>query len=164
MTKADAAISSIPRIIVTNDYFCNDGIPADLLLLSGTYIDVELDVRVEITTPNKGDVSIEGKVSDVIPTKLRIQRKITPMRRVNQEWPKWLRENWRFESKACFTGATTEISDRYYIELVSGDKLRSENEVDYLIKIRGKHKTEKTNINFVVATPSEEKKTRRREA
>ncbi|KAG5581508.1 hypothetical protein H5410_052135 [Solanum commersonii] len=124
MTKADSAISSIPRIIVTNDDFCNDGIPSDLLLPSGTYIDVELDVRVETTTPNKGDVSIEGKVSDVIPTKLQIQRKIMPMRQVNQEWPKWLRENWRFESNARFTGATTGFFDRYYIEPVSSDKLR----------------------------------------
>jgi len=99
MTKANAALSSILSLIVTDDNLCNDGIPPDLLLSSGTCIDVELDVRVEITTPNKGDVSIEGKVSDVIPTKLRIQRKIMPMRWVNQEWPKWLRENWRFEQK-----------------------------------------------------------------
>ncbi|KAH0747218.1 hypothetical protein KY290_008928 [Solanum tuberosum] len=68
MTKADSAISSIPRIIVTSDDFCNDGMPSDLLFPSGTYIDVELDVRVETTTPNKGNKSIEGKVSDVIPS------------------------------------------------------------------------------------------------
>jgi len=79
MTKADLAISSIPWIIVTSDDFCNDGMPSDLLFPSGTYIDVELDVRVETTTPNKGNKSIEGKVSDVIPSKLQMHRKITPM-------------------------------------------------------------------------------------
>ncbi|KAG5581524.1 hypothetical protein H5410_052151 [Solanum commersonii] len=70
MTKANAAVSSIRSIIVTGDNLCNDGIPPDLLLPSGTCIDVELDVRVEIATLNKCDVFNEGKVSDVTPSKL----------------------------------------------------------------------------------------------
>ncbi|KAG5581529.1 hypothetical protein H5410_052156 [Solanum commersonii] len=55
MTKADAAVSSIPPTIVTSDNFYNDGIPSNPLL----------DVRVETTTPNNSDVPYEGKVSDV---------------------------------------------------------------------------------------------------
>ncbi|KAK4724326.1 hypothetical protein R3W88_027105 [Solanum pinnatisectum] len=65
MTKVDTNVSSIPLIIVTNNDLCNDDTPSDSLLSSGTYIDVLLDVRVENTTPNKGDVPNEGKVSEV---------------------------------------------------------------------------------------------------
>uniref|UniRef100_M1C9H3 DNA binding protein n=2 Tax=Solanum tuberosum TaxID=4113 RepID=M1C9H3_SOLTU len=136
MTKADLAISSIPWIIVTSDDFCNDGMPSDLLFPSGTYIDVELDVRVETTTPNEGDISIEGKVSDVILSKLQIQRKIMPICRVKLDRPKWLLENWRFETKVSITGATAGIFDRYYIETVSSDKFRSKNEYS-MTKTRG---------------------------
>uniref|UniRef100_M1DYJ3 Uncharacterized protein n=1 Tax=Solanum tuberosum TaxID=4113 RepID=M1DYJ3_SOLTU len=68
MTKVDADVSSIPSIIFTSDDLCNDNTPSDSLLPSGTNIDVLLDVRVENTTPNKGDVPNEGKVSDVTPS------------------------------------------------------------------------------------------------
>ncbi|KAH0670576.1 hypothetical protein KY290_025990 [Solanum tuberosum] len=93
MTKADFVVSSIPSIILTNDDFCNYGIPSDPLLPSGTYIDVELDVRIETTTLNKDDVFYERKVSDVTLSKLQIQRKIAPMCRVNLDRLKWLLEN-----------------------------------------------------------------------
>ncbi|KAG5581525.1 hypothetical protein H5410_052152 [Solanum commersonii] len=228
------SISSIPSIIVASDDFCNDGIPLDLLLLSqtcidveldvrvettilnkgdvfnkgkmsyigrsgcqrigvlkqkfvaleplqeilidiilnqcskllpsGTYIDVELDVRVDTTTPNKCDVSIEGKVSDVTPSKLQIQRKITPIRQVNLDKPKWLLENWRFETNVQTTRANTRIFDRYYIEHMFGGNCRSKNEVDYFMKIGDNHKKAKSIINYDAATPSEEKSNRRREA
>ncbi|KAG5581500.1 hypothetical protein H5410_052127 [Solanum commersonii] len=103
MTKADFDVSSIPSIILTSDHFCNDGIPSDPLLPSGTYIDVKLDVRIETTTLNNGDVFYERKVSDVTLSTLQIQRKIVPMRRVNLDRPKWLPKNWRFETKVCST-------------------------------------------------------------
>ncbi|KAK4724325.1 hypothetical protein R3W88_027104 [Solanum pinnatisectum] len=125
MTKADSNVSPIPQIIVTTDGFYNDGIPLDQLLPLGTYIDVELDVRVETTTPKKGDISIEGKVSDVTLSKLKIERKIMPMCRVNLDRPKWLPENWRVETKVRTTGATAGVFDRYYIEHVFGGKLMS---------------------------------------
>ncbi|KAH0697749.1 hypothetical protein KY290_015663 [Solanum tuberosum] len=57
MTKADAAVSSIPQTIVTSDDFYNDGIPLDPLLPLGSYIDVELDVRVGTNRPNNSDVT-----------------------------------------------------------------------------------------------------------
>lgn len=47
-----------------------------------------LDVRVENTTLNKGDVPNEGKVSNVTLSKLQIRRKITHMRPVNLDRPK----------------------------------------------------------------------------
>ncbi|KAH0670577.1 hypothetical protein KY290_025991 [Solanum tuberosum] len=72
MTKVDADASSIPPIIVTREDLCNDDTPSDSLLPSGTYIDVLLDVRVENTIPNKGDVPTEGKVSDVTLSKLQL--------------------------------------------------------------------------------------------
>uniref|UniRef100_A0A0V0I0D9 Putative ovule protein n=1 Tax=Solanum chacoense TaxID=4108 RepID=A0A0V0I0D9_SOLCH len=125
---------------------------------SGTYIDVVLDVRVENTTPNKAYVTNEGKVSDVTPSKLQIQRKITSMRLVNLDRSKWLPENWRYETKVCTTGATTVIVDRYYIKPVFGGKFRSKNEVDYFLKAVGKHKKAKNNINGDAAITSEEKK------
>ncbi|KAG5581532.1 hypothetical protein H5410_052159 [Solanum commersonii] len=53
LTKAEYNVSSIPHINVTTDDFYNDGIPSDQLLPLGTYIGVELDVRVETTTPKK---------------------------------------------------------------------------------------------------------------
>jgi len=96
MTKVDAVVSSIPWIIVTRHDLCNDDIPSDSLLPSGTCIDVVLDVTVENTTLNKGDVPNEGKVSNVTLSKLQIQRKITHMRSVNVDRSKWLPENWRF--------------------------------------------------------------------
>uniref|UniRef100_A0A0V0I938 Putative ovule protein n=1 Tax=Solanum chacoense TaxID=4108 RepID=A0A0V0I938_SOLCH len=138
-------------------------IPSNPLLTSGTYTDVVLDVRVENTTPNKGNVTNEGKVSDVTPSKLQIQRKITPMRLVNLDRSKWLPENMRYETKVRTTGAITIIVDRYYIEPVFGGKFRSKNEVDYFLKAGGKRKKAKNNINCDAATPSEEKN-RRREA
>ncbi|KAG5581499.1 hypothetical protein H5410_052126 [Solanum commersonii] len=100
-------VSSIPLIFVTNDNLCNDDTPSNLLLPSGTYIDVLLDIRVENTTPNKGDVPNEGKVSDVTLSKLKIQRKITHMHQVNLDREKWLPENWRFGIKVRTTRATT---------------------------------------------------------
>ncbi|WMV51200.1 hypothetical protein MTR67_044585 [Solanum verrucosum] len=83
LTKVGATVSSIPWIIVTRHDLCNDDIPSDSLLPSRTCIDVVLDVTVDNTTLNKGDVPNEGKVSDVTLTKLQIQRKITHMRLVN---------------------------------------------------------------------------------
>ncbi|KAG5581498.1 hypothetical protein H5410_052125 [Solanum commersonii] len=50
VTKVDTDVSSIPLIIVSSDDLCNDDTPSNY---------------VEITTPNKGDVPNEGKVSDV---------------------------------------------------------------------------------------------------
>jgi len=89
VTKVDADACSIPPIIVTSDDLCNDGTPSNKFLPSGTYIDVLLDVRVENTTPNKGDVHNEGKVSDVTLRKLLIWRKITHMHQVNLDRSKW---------------------------------------------------------------------------
>ncbi|WMV51199.1 hypothetical protein MTR67_044584 [Solanum verrucosum] len=126
MTKAYATVSFIPPTIVTTDDFYNDGIASDSLLPLGIYIDVELDVRVEITTPNKGDVPIEGKVSDVTCSKFQIKRKITPKRRVNLDRPKWLPENWR-----------------------------SKDEGDHFLKTGHMRKREKFDLNRDVATPSE---------
>uniref|UniRef100_M1CYQ8 Uncharacterized protein n=1 Tax=Solanum tuberosum TaxID=4113 RepID=M1CYQ8_SOLTU len=128
MTKVDSVVSSIPSIIVTTNDFCNDGIPSDPLLSSGTYIDVVLDVRVENTTPNKGDITNGGNVFDVTPSNLQIQRKITPMRLVNLDRSKWFPKNWR-----------------------------SKNEVDYFLKAGSKLKKAENNINCDPATPSEEK-------
>ncbi|KAG5581494.1 hypothetical protein H5410_052121 [Solanum commersonii] len=109
MTKAGSDVSSILPII---------------LLPSRTYIDVELDVRFETTTtPNKGDVSIEGKVSDVT--------------LMNLDNPKWLPENWRFEAKVRTTGAIVGIFDRYCIEPMSRGKFRSMNESLYWVLMCG---------------------------
>ncbi|XP_049374033.1 methyl-CpG-binding domain-containing protein 6-like [Solanum verrucosum] len=156
MTKAYATVSFIPPTIVTTDDFYNDGIASDSLLPLGIYIDVELDVRVEITTPNKGDVPIEGKVSDVTCSKFQIKRKITPKRRVNLDRPKWLPENWRFETKVCTGGATSEKKkDRYNFEPVSGSKFRSKDEGDHFLKTGHMRKREKFDLNRDVATPSE---------
>lgn len=145
MTKVDATVSFIPPTIVTTDDFYNDGIASDSLLPLGTYIDVKLDVRVEITTPNKGDIPIEGKVSDVTHSKFQIKSKITPKRRVNLDRPKWLPENWRFETKICTGGATSGKKDRYNFEPVSGSKFRSKDEGDHFLKqvasVRGKKLT-----------------------
>ncbi|KAG5581501.1 hypothetical protein H5410_052128 [Solanum commersonii] len=92
VTKVDTDVSSIPPII---------------LLSLGTYTDVLLDVRVENTTPKKGDIANEGKMSDVTLSKLQIQRKITHMHLVNLDRSKWLPENWRFGIKVHTTGTTT---------------------------------------------------------
>ncbi|XP_049399915.1 uncharacterized protein LOC125864006 [Solanum stenotomum] len=141
MTKLDSAVSSIPLIIVTTNDFCNDGIPSDPLLPSGTYIDVVLDVRVENTTPNNGDVPNEGKVSDVTLSKLQIQRKTMPMRLVNLDRSKLLPEYWRYETKVHISRATTVIVDRYNIESAGvWGKFRSKNEVNYFLKAGGKRK------------------------
>ncbi|KAG5581526.1 hypothetical protein H5410_052153 [Solanum commersonii] len=88
MTKVGAVVSSNPRIIVTSDDLCNDDIPLDPLFPSGTCINDVLDVRVENTTLNKGDIPNEGKVSNVTLSKLQIRRKITHMRPVNLDRPK----------------------------------------------------------------------------
>ncbi|KAG5581523.1 hypothetical protein H5410_052150 [Solanum commersonii] len=106
MTKVGTAVSSIPWIIVTRHDLCNDDIPSDSLLPSGTCIDVVLDVTVDNTTLNKGDVPNEGKVSDVTLSKLQIQRKIMHMCPIRT------------------TGATTGIVERYYTEPITGDKFR----------------------------------------
>ncbi|XP_049374034.1 methyl-CpG-binding domain-containing protein 6-like [Solanum verrucosum] len=156
MTKVDAAISSIPLTIVTSDDFHNDGIPSDPLLLLGSYIDVELDVRVETTTPNNSDVPNEGKVSDVNRSKLQIKRKITPMCRVNPDRPEWLPNNWTFETIARTGGASARQKDSYYFEPVSGSKFRSKPEVNHFLKTGLKR--EKLDPNRDVATPFEGKK------
>lgn len=78
MTKVDAADSFIQPAIDTNNECINDGIYSDPLLSPETYIDVELDAREETTTPKKGDVSDEGKLSDVPQSKLKIRRKNNP--------------------------------------------------------------------------------------
>uniref|UniRef100_M1C9H2 Uncharacterized protein n=1 Tax=Solanum tuberosum TaxID=4113 RepID=M1C9H2_SOLTU len=119
MAKDDSVVSFIPLIIVPTDDLCNDCIPSGPLLPSGTYSDVVLDVRVENTTPNKGDVPSEGKVYDVTQSELQIRRKITPMHPMNVDRSKWLPGNWRFATKVCTTRATTCVVDRYYIEPVS---------------------------------------------
>ncbi|KAK4724324.1 hypothetical protein R3W88_027103 [Solanum pinnatisectum] len=156
MTKVDVAVFSIPLTNVTSDDFYSDGIPSDPLLPLGSYIDVELDVRVETTTPNYSDVPIEGKVSDVTRSKLQIKRKIIPMCQLNLDRPKWLPNNWTFETKVCTSGASAGQKDRYYFEPVSESKFRSKAQVDDFLKTGLKR--EKLDPNHDVATPSEDKK------
>ncbi|KAG5581531.1 hypothetical protein H5410_052158 [Solanum commersonii] len=141
MTKVVVVVSSIPPTISTSNDLYNDRIPSSPLLPLGTYIDVELDVRVETTTPNKADVPNEGKLFDVTRSKLQIKKKITPMHRVNLDRPKWR------ESK--------EKKYRYYFELVSGSKFRPKYEVGHFLKIGRK----RAKFNFIrdVATPCEGK-------
>ncbi|KAG5581496.1 hypothetical protein H5410_052123 [Solanum commersonii] len=127
MTKADAVVSSIPLTIVTSNDFYNDGIPSDPLLPLGSYIDVELDVRVETATPKNSDVPNDGKVSD-------IKRKITPTCQVNPDRPKWLPNNWTFETKVRSNGASAGQKDRYYFESVTKSKFRSKPQVDDFLK------------------------------
>ncbi|KAG5581493.1 hypothetical protein H5410_052120 [Solanum commersonii] len=145
-------------MIVTNDDCCNDGKSSDPLLPPGTYIDVELDVRAETTTPIKGDVPDEGKVSDVTRSKLQIKKKIMHMRQVNLDRPKWMPENCGFEIKVCTGGATVGRIDRFYIEPVSKSKFRSKIKVDDFLKTGRMSKSTKFDLNCDGATPSKEKK------
>ncbi|XP_015160105.1 uncharacterized protein [Solanum tuberosum] len=138
------------------DNFYNDGIPSDPSLPLGSYIDVELDVRVEITTSNNSDVPNEGKVFDVTRSKLQIKRKIIPICRVNPDRLKWLPNNWTFETKVRTGGLSVGQKDRYYFELVSGSKFRSKPQVDDFLKTGRKRK--KHDPNCDAATPSEGKK------
>ena len=47
VTKANFVFSSMPLIILSSEEFFNDGIHSDLFLALGTFIDTELDVRLE---------------------------------------------------------------------------------------------------------------------
>ncbi|KAG5581534.1 hypothetical protein H5410_052161 [Solanum commersonii] len=145
-----------PLTIVTSDDFYNNGIPSDPLLPLGRYIDVELDVRVETTTPNNSDVPNEGKVFDVTRSKLQIKRKITPMCQVNLDRLKWLPNNWTFKTKVRTGGASAGQKDRYYFEPVSGSKFRSKPQVDDFLKTG--LKWDKHDPNSDASTPSEGKK------
>ena len=62
---------------------------------------------------------LKARCPDVTPSKLQIQRKIMPMRLVNLNRLKCLRDNRRYETKVHTSGATIVIVDRYYIEPVS---------------------------------------------
>ena len=124
MPKADAAYTLIQLTYVTSDDCVNDGIYSDPLLPLVTYIDVELDVTEETTTPNKGDVPYEGNLSFVPRSKLKIRRKIAPIHHVNLDRPLWLPQDWMFETKVRTIGATVGRVDKFYIEPIFKSKFR----------------------------------------
>ncbi|XP_049399916.1 methyl-CpG-binding domain-containing protein 5-like [Solanum stenotomum] len=115
-----------------------------------------LSWMLETTKPNNSDVLNEGKVSDVTRTKLQIKRKITPMYRVNPNRPKWLPNNWTFETKVGSGGASAGQKDSYYFEPVTGSKFRLNTQVEDFLKTGLKR--EKLDLNRDAATPCEGKK------
>ncbi|KAH0721421.1 hypothetical protein KY284_006451 [Solanum tuberosum] len=139
MTKAVVVVSSIPPTIATNDDLYNDCIPSSPLFQLGTYIDVELDVRVETTYQTKVMYLMKGNNL----MQLGIGRS---------------GENRRFETEVCSAGATTRKKDRYYFEPVSGSKFKSKYEVGHFLKTGCNCKRSKFNFNCDDAAPCEGKK------
>ncbi|XP_015054955.1 uncharacterized protein LOC107001405 [Solanum pennellii] len=158
MTKVDAADSFIQPAIDTNDDCINDGIYSDPLLLPETYIVVELDAREETTTPNKGDVPDEGKLSDVPRSKLQIRRKNTPTHQVNLDRPVWLPQNCKFETEVRTIESTVRRVDKFYIEPISKSPFRSKIEVEEFLETGFKRKRKIIYHNHDGAAPSEEKR------
>jgi len=68
---------------------------------------------------------------------------------VNPDRPKWLPNNWTFETKVRTDGASVGQKDRYYFESVTRSKFRSKPQVDDFLKTGLKSKKLDPNCDAV---------------